>query len=661
MKRTFITFLLVALCIGLCAQWSTNAFSPNQIYGLTNSQVIPKTAVTANGLTWIAWMDNTTGNYNTYLQKLSLAGTPEWTNPILVSDNATDTWLTEWDMDCDPEGNAILCFQDVRYGTNNVVIYKISPTGTFLWGEDGIMLSNDNTTDIGNMSPTVICLQDGRTIAAWQRFSTNTTIALQSMAPNGTLQWGDSGIILSPATGSYTWPQMVASDDCCIILKYFEDTGPFWSPTRKILAQKFDQTGQPQWMNPVYIQSIGGLSAWNQWLSLSPDGIGGMIICWHEDRNAENISYTYIQRVLVNGTVTMPADGVRVSQEQGFHQFYPKLAFEPVGNEAYVFWNRVNGNQNMWGLHMQKMSLAGDRLWGETGTAFVPIDMFPTYPISAMNMQNGVVFLYAISPVESNDLVANIKAFCVGQDGTAMWNGGLGHIAVTQTQKLHYDSGVFDDLWGVVTWEDGGGPSNIYAMRFNYNGSLGMMEPTPYNLTAEMVSENELLLSWQYPDLMIMPIGYKIYRNGVFYHQVNGASTMQYLITDLGPGLWSFYVTALNENGTESPPSNEVTVNLVGLPAEDTAPAMLSLNIYPNPFSSAANLSLKGIKATETVSVSIYNVKGQMIRQVSVNGSGEFVWNWDGRDQSRIPVSPGVYLVKVSSGQNRTSAKLMKF
>jgi len=437
MSKLIIAVFFLTLCFGLYAQWSTNAANPNQIYALTSAQVLPKTSVTSGGITWIAWMDNTTGNYNTYLQKLNLLGAPEWTTPLLVSSNPTMTWLTEWDMDSDNAGNAVLIFQDIRLGTNNVVIYKISPDGTFLWGANGIMLSNDTNPDYGNMSPTVLCLSSGRTVAAWQRLATDTSIIIQSISATGTLEWGANGIMLSMTGGSYTWPQLLESDTCCIMLKYFEDTGPFWAPTRKILVQKYDSSGQALWVNPTIVQNLGGITAWTQWLSIKSDLTGGMIICWHEDRNAENISYTYIQRILVNGSVTMAADGARVSTETGFNQFYPKLAFEGDQQEVYVFWNRVNGDQNMWGLQMQKMGLNGERFWGDNGMAFEPLGAFPTYPINAMNMTGGIVFLYEISPVSGNDQLANIKAYCVNQEGMPNWNGGLGYIASTTTAKLH--------------------------------------------------------------------------------------------------------------------------------------------------------------------------------------------------------------------------------
>lgn len=661
MNRTLLAFILVVLCCGLSAQWSTNAANPNLISDQTSAQVLPKTAITVGGITWIAWMDNSTGNYNTYLQRLDVLGMPQWTSPLLVSGNPTMSWLTEWDIDSDPDCNAVLVFQDIRLGTNNVVAYKISPLGDFLWGQNGIMLSTDTSTDYGNMAPTVLCLADGRSVVAWQRMDTSTSIILQSISAAGNLEWGASGITLAPVVGSYTWPQLLASDDNCVLLKFYEDTGPFWAPTRKLLVQKFCDQGLALWNNPVYVQILGGITAWTQWLSLSSDGMGGMLLCWHDDRNLENFSYTYVQHVLVNGTVTMSDNGAPVSTEQNYHQFYPKLAYEPENQQVYVFWNRVDGNQNNWGLHMQKLSLNGTKLWGDTGMAFVPLGSFPTYPISAVNMASGVAFVYSISPYAGNDLINNIKAHCVTPEGLSVWNGGLGSIATTNSQKLHQDSDSFLDQWGVVVWEDGGGPSHIYAMRFNYNGSLGAMEPTPYNLTAEIINQTDVLLSWQFPNVINGPIGYKVYRNDVFFHLVAGGNNTQDYISNLGPGEWQFFVTAIYDNEDESPSSNIVIVNITGSQDEILPALPLTLSAFPNPFQNGVNLLITGIKDEGRTSIAIYNLKGQLVRHISFNGKQDMNWLWDGKDTSANPVSPGLYLVRVESGSGRATVKLLKY
>ncbi len=660
MQRILLVLVSLVLCLGLYAQWSTNAANPNQIYNGTNAQVMPKTAVTNDGKTWIAWMDNTSGNYNTYAQLLDFMGAPVFTTPVLVSNHTTMSWLTEWDVDSDPYGNLILCFQDLRNVTNNVVIYKLTQTGDFPWGLNGIMLSNDTDDAYSNMSPVVQCLSDGRTIAAWQRMTgTTSEIRLQSLAAaEGDLEWSANGIQITSTTARYTWPQLRDGLDGNVLVKYYEDTGPVWAPTRHMLMLSYDDNGFSNWTNPVVIQGLGGISAWNQLIGFAPDGAGGAVLTWHDDRNGVNISYTYVQHVTLAGIMTMQPDGAPVSLETGYHQFYPRVNINTDTQEIYIFWNRVSGNQDMWGLQMQKLSLSGERLWGDNGMSFITLGNYPTYPLRAGKMGDNMVFLYSISPEINNDQVATIKAYAVSGTGQPMWAGGLGDIAATNSHKLHFDSDVFGESWGVVTWEDGAGPSFTCAMRFNHDGSLGTILPAPHILTGEVINQNDVFLDWVMPAVALLPVGYNVYRNDELYHLVSAAAT-QDTIFGLGPGQWSFHVTAVFEGGDESAPSNTVIVNITGSQVETPTP-MINLTADPNPFRENVCLNVKNLMPAQAVLFSVYNAKGQLICREKLNGHSEINWTWDGRNAAGRTVPSGLYLARLTQGDQRFIIKLLK-
>jgi hypothetical protein len=75
------------------------------------------------------------------------------------------SWLTDWDMTVDQDNYAILTFQDIRNaGNNNVYAYRISPDGSFVWGPDGLELSN--TTDF-DVSPKVTVTSARNAVVAW--------------------------------------------------------------------------------------------------------------------------------------------------------------------------------------------------------------------------------------------------------------------------------------------------------------------------------------------------------------------------------------------------------------------------------------------------------------------------------------------------------------
>jgi hypothetical protein len=84
-------------------------------------------------------------------------------------------------------------------------------------------------------------------------------------------------------------------------------------------------------------------------------------------------------------------------------------------------------------------------------------------------------------------------------------------------------------------------------------------------------------------------------------------------------------------------------------------PAILEASAAPNPFSELLQIA---IKADKPVRISIYNTKGQTVREtVATVKNGIANWIWDGRNSKGNPVSEGIYLVRVSVG---TGSRVLK-
>jgi hypothetical protein len=81
----------------------------------------------------------------------------------------------------------------------------------------------------------------------------------------------------------------------------------------------------------------------------------------------------------------------------------------------------------------------------------------------------------------------------------------------------------------------------------------------------------------------------------------------------------------------------------------------------PNPFSAGATIRLS-VPSASQVDAAVYDVAGRRVRALggSRSGQGEYVVVWDGRDDRGEPVAPGIYLAKVSAGQESVVAKLVR-
>ena len=83
---------------------------------------------------------------------------------------------------------------------------------------------------------------------------------------------------------------------------------------------------------------------------------------------------------------------------------------------------------------------------------------------------------------------------------------------------------------------------------------------------------------------------------------------------------------------------------------------------YPNPFNPATTIPLSVPDGAEAVDVAIYNLLGQLVRQVWSGplAAGEHRLTWDGRDGQGQPVASGAYLYQVRVGEQLHTRKMVK-
>ncbi|MBK6680467.1 MAG: hypothetical protein IPG53_10775 [Ignavibacteriales bacterium] len=134
-----------------------------------------------DGSTYISWFDNRGGSYAVYMQRLNADGVKLWgSQGLLISNNPQSSSLVDYDITCDASNNAIVAFTDTRSGDLDVFAYKISPSGEFLWGANGVTLSSGTGYEA---NPTVASTPDGNVVVAWIYAVNPYKIYLQKIDP----------------------------------------------------------------------------------------------------------------------------------------------------------------------------------------------------------------------------------------------------------------------------------------------------------------------------------------------------------------------------------------------------------------------------------------------------------------------------------------------
>jgi DNA-binding beta-propeller fold protein YncE len=104
----------------------------------------------------------------------------------------------------------------------------------------------------------------------------------------------------------------------------------------------------------------------------------------------------------------------------------------------------------------------------------------------------------------------------------------------------------------------------------------------------------------------------------------------------------------------------------IDLTSVNTYPTEIVINIisdlrnYPNPFNPSTEIRfhISSFSEIEFAKLIIYNLKGQKIKQYSINNSQSSV-TWDGTNQNGFQVASGIYFARLKLGEQTATCKML--
>lgn len=460
----FIVFLLPSLLLG---QWSADSTMNLEICDLSGEQVLPKIVPTSDGGCFISWFDTRSGSYCVYLQRLDYQGNPQFgEDGLLVSDQPQASWIVDYSMAVDGSDNAVLAFSDERNspGELDVSVYKISSSGEFLWGGDGICLSNPSVPGF-EPNPVVAVTGLGNCVFAWGMSEATDYLVFQKLSPSGDKLWGDYGIVLSSAA-NLSSPAMVPSGQDSVIVLWKSSTGSYPMTVTHLYADMLDVNGDGTWSDsPVLVYNTGAITPWT-FPGIIEDGSDGAVCFWYDSPSVNSFD-VWVQHLDSGGTNLFPFNGAQAStfSEDRLHMS-PSAVINSSG-ECFAFWVESNANQNMYGVYGQKFSVTGDRLWTDSGLELLPLGSEQTAFVGAIASTDGIFVSYLI-----NSSNTSLKVLKLGFDGTVLWGpvslsagslGGKDDPVVCQG----YSDGAY------YAWADFRGDGGVYAQNIQSDGTMG--------------------------------------------------------------------------------------------------------------------------------------------------------------------------------------------
>ncbi len=475
MKKNILLLLLMTVFVFKAfSQWTDDPVVNTIVNNLSGDQAVPHIAYDTAGNFYVGFYSNESGNYDIRLQYFSFDGVAQWdSDGLLVSDNAQNSWITDWDLTTDKNGNCVLAFNDVRDGNANVFAYSISPFGSFLWGNNGIRLTDDPEDEY---VPSITVTSSNNVIVAWMRpTATQAEIVMQRITPAGVLSWGDAGITYQSGPKSYAGPRVLGVENDHYLMAFYKQTGNFPYLIREIYVQKFDSTGSAVWSSDVLASNSNGISSFNNFTIASDNG-NGIVIAWTDDRNSDNNIDGEVQRVLSDGSILWPANGSEVSTQNNFSHQAVRILGVNDNDEVVVGWSKKNSNQSQTAISGQKFSSTGTRLWTSGGIDFVAMSA------GVDGCDGGVLYNGSNAIIVYEEYVAgsstksHVKALGIDSTGAFTWTPDTTLMASRATEKLHLDLSAIYNQQLIAVWEEGT-PTDIYMQNIYNDGTMGDTPP----------------------------------------------------------------------------------------------------------------------------------------------------------------------------------------
>jgi hypothetical protein len=526
------------------AQWSDDAEINNEIYASAGEETLPKIAADTEGNTFIAFHSNNSGNYDVLLAYVDKDGYPIWENVLVVSDHPQQSWISDFDMKMDNNGNAVIAFSDIRNGNPEIYAYKISPQGDFLWGSDGIACSG---TPEPEYEPRLCVTDDNNVFITFihPRETAPDQMVITAIDPEGNKLLGEGGLLYTPENeADYASPYVIAAGNDVIVV-YSLSTGVFWSPDRLMYALKIDATGEELWTEPAVVSEALGITGYTL-LEIIPDKQGGVFISWHDDRDSDMISSSFVQHINTTGDATLGEAGTEVATQPGYHRFDPKLVLSDSSQqEVMVFWRQTNSGQSEAGLFGQRLNSSGERVWEENGHEFIAIgsSFGLLHQVRQLNYEasettTGQALLVYTKTGDGGG--AFLHAMAVDHTAAPVWPVATSAISTNSSGLSNAVSTEMNQSQFVVAWQDSRENNGIFAQNIRNDGSIGILNtqiaanrhnevivyPNPattsvtirngnfdqviiYNMAGQIVKQQELT---PHSDMYFQP-----YRSGLFF------------------------------------------------------------------------------------------------------------------------------------------------
>jgi hypothetical protein len=146
---------------------------------------------------------------------------------------------------------------------------------------------------------------------------------------------------------------------------------------------------------------------------ICPDGLGGVIVVWQDDRVPSSNYNVYAQRIDASG-VKLWGDNGTVVCDYTEYQVVPKV-YNNGSNGIYVVW--ADRRSTEWDIYAQQLNLSGMRQWNPNGIEICGDAAYQSLNSICGDGNGGAIIAWS----DSRDGADNIYAQRIVPNGTQLW------------------------------------------------------------------------------------------------------------------------------------------------------------------------------------------------------------------------------------------------
>lgn len=357
--RTALTPVAITLILSgtAMAGWPTDPASPLFV-GPLNNAFDERAGLRsgADGSVWIAWQQAYCVG-DVLLQHVDIDGNLLAPMAMPIQEDPTCGFHLEPAMAV--FGESIVVSRK-RSSLLDTPVQRYSQQGTTMW-------SPAFSVDEVLVLETLASLDNGDTLIISQGWD---TIHVDRIDPQGNQVWAKQLSFAVPGGANFDVVSFVP-DDAGGGYVFWEDPSGY---IRRMHAMRITGDGQAAWASTVPIVEVQfpqrGTSRHTHSEMVS-DGHGGAIIVYTEGfEQGTSPAAMYMQRILPDGSLAFPMPGIHVSTDFD-RQFNVDLERDPATNDLLITW--LNGFFNGAEIRAQRMTIDGQRLWGDEGLELTPV------------------------------------------------------------------------------------------------------------------------------------------------------------------------------------------------------------------------------------------------------------------------------------------------